>query len=91
MSLTAILKSVNRGFLKDALGGAGIALATSGAILITINSMIDNLRDATTNMPPIALTFAHLAGIDVGLSIFCGALVAKYVHQSSNIVLQKKK
>lgn len=89
MSLVSILKSVNKGFLKDALTGAGVTLATSGSVLIAINALVDKLRDTTTGMPPQALAFMHLAGIDIAMSMILGAIVGKHVISSSNLMLKK--
>lgn len=89
MALASILKSVNKGLLKDILTGAGLSLATSGATLIALNQVIQHFRNTITGMPPLALSLAHLSGIDVAFSLILGAIVAKWTLSANNLTLQK--
>ena len=41
-----LLDSFTAGFIKKALIGAGLTLGTTGTVLITLNKLIDNMRDA---------------------------------------------
>ena len=87
MALASILKSVNKGFLKDFLTGAGLTLATSGTTLVALNQVIQHFKNTVNGMPPLALSLAHLSGIDVAFSLILGAIVAKWTLSSSNLTL----
>ncbi len=87
--LTRILTSLNKGFLKQLLLGAGIQLAFTGGGIALFTTMMDRFRDVTTGLPPTALMFAHLMGLDVGLSIVIGAMMTRFGLQSLNVNFRK--
>lgn len=86
-----LLDSFTSGFIKKALTGAGLTLGTGGVILITLNQIIDNIRDAATNLPPFAVALADIAGFDYYLSCVLGAIITKYMMKSSQLTLQRIK
>lgn len=89
--LAGILKNLNRGWLKTMLTGAGVTLGTTGVSLVAFGKVVDTFRDSVTGMPPMALAFAHMAGIDVAMSIILGAYVAKLTVGNSKLALKKLK
>ncbi|MFW2177485.1 MULTISPECIES: DUF2523 family protein [unclassified Moraxella] len=86
-NLVDLIRSANRFFVKDALIGAGLTLGTGGAILAIINTLIDKFRDDVTNLPPMVLQYAALAGFDYSISIVLGAVSAKAIQDSSKLIL----
>lgn len=86
-----LLDSFALGFIKKALLGAGLTLGTTGTVLITLNQLIDNMRDATTNLPPLAVALADIAGFDYYLSMVVGAITTRYVMKGSQLTLQRVK
>ncbi len=88
--LAKLFKNLNRGWLKEMLIGAGITLGTSATGITIFMTMLEKFKDTATGMPPLALTFAHLLGLDVGLSILIGAMLARYTLQKINVNFGKK-
>lgn len=88
-NLHELLDSFLSGALKRILIGAGLTLGTSGAIMITINKLIDQMRDAQTHLPPLAVALADIASLDYYLSFVLGAIVTKMMLKSSQLTLQK--
>lgn len=88
-SFSDILESFSSGFIKKALMGAGLTLGTSGTVFIAINTLIDQMRDAVTHLPPLALALADIAYLDYYLSCVLGAITTKMMLQSSQLTLRK--
>lgn len=86
-----LLDSFTAGFIKKALVGAGLTLGTTGTVLITLNKLIDNMRDAATNLPPLAVAMADIAALDYYLSCVLGAIITKYMMKSSQLTIQRIK
>lgn len=91
MGLVTLLKSVQKGFLKNVLTGAGLTLGTSGVILASLNTAISHFKNATNSLPVQILGLAHLAGFDYFFSIILGAMVAKQIQNAGKLTLQKIK
>ena len=89
-SLAALLKSVNKGWLKDILTGAGLTLGTAGVSMILINQVIDNFKNNVNGVPADVLALAHMAGFDYAISIVLGAIVARAAQGAANLSLRKK-
>lgn len=88
-NLHELLDSFLSGALKKVLIGAGLTLGTSGTIMITLNKLIDNMRDAQTHLPPLAVALADIAGLDYYLSFVLGAIMTKMMLKSSQLTLQR--
>ena len=89
-SLAALLKSLNKGWLKDVLTGAGLTLGTAGASMFLINQFIDRFRSNTGGIPADILSLAHIAGFDYAISIILGAIVTAATLGASKLSLRKK-
>lgn len=89
MNLASLIKSSQRGFLKNLLEGAGLTLATSGATLIAFNKMLDVFKNSIGSVPADVLSLAHIAGFDVFFSLIFGAYVTKFTLSSGNLVLKR--
>lgn len=89
-SLAALLKSVDRGWLKNILGGAGLALGSAGLSMIFISQFIERFRSNVNSIPHDVLSIAHIAGFDYGISIVLGAIVAKAAQGAGNLTLRQK-
>lgn len=88
-SLSTLFSSLQKGFLKNALTGAGVTLATSGALLIVLNQAITVFKNSLGVISATVLNLAGLAGFDYAFSIILGAIVTKYVQNSSKLSLRK--
>jgi hypothetical protein len=89
-SLSNILSSVNKGFLKDFLTGAGLTLATSGATLIVFNQMLNQFKGNLGSVPQDMLALAHIAGFDIFFSLVLGAYVTRFTLGAGKLSLTKK-
>lgn len=89
-SLAALLKSLDKGWLKNVLGGAGLALGSAGLSMILINQFIDKFRTGVNSIPHDVLSLAHIAGFDYAISIILGAIVAVAVQGAGKLSLRKK-
>lgn len=89
MSMISLLKSANKGWLKDVLVGAGLTLGTSAVTLTALNTAIDVFKDSLIGLPADIMGLAHIAGFDYGFSIILGAMVAKHVQAAGKLTLQK--
>lgn len=90
LNLGSLLKSVNKGFLKDLLTGAGLTLATSGVSMIIFGQMLNVFKSNINTVPFDILSLAHIAGFDIFFSLIFGAYVTKFTLSSSNLALRKK-
>lgn len=89
LNLGTLLKSVNKGFLKDLLTGAGLTLATSGVSMIIFGQMLNVFKSNLNTVPFDILSLAHIAGFDIFFSLIFGAYVTKFTLSSGNFALRK--
>ena len=89
-SLATLLKSIDKGWLKNILSGAGLTLGTAGVSMILINQVINNFKTNVNSIPADVLSLAHIAGFDYAISIVLGAIVAKATQGAANLSLRKK-
>lgn len=89
-SLAGLLKSLDKGWLKNVLSGAGLSLGTAGLSMIFINQFIDKFRTGVNSIPFDVLSLAHIAGFDYAISIILGAIVAVAVQGAGKLSLRKK-
>ncbi|HFD2142373.1 DUF2523 family protein [Acinetobacter baumannii] len=88
-SLATLFSSLQKGFLKNVLTGAGITLGTSGALLLVLNTAVTTFKNSLGAISATVLNLAGLAGFDYAFSIILGAIVTKYVQNSSKLTLRK--
>ena len=81
-SLSTLLSSLQKGFLKNVLTGAGVTLSTAG---ITLTALRNNLNSVNADV----LSLAHLAGFDIAISLVLGALVTRLTLNSTKLALKK--
>lgn len=89
MSLISMFKSLQKGFLKNVLTGAGLTLGSAGVSLFAIDTVIKKLHNDLNSVSSQLLNLMALAGIDVAMSIILGAIVTRITMQSGKLVLQK--
>lgn len=89
-SLNSILASFQKGFLKNILSGAGITLATSGLLMMAINTAIDSFKNSLNSVASTVLQFAGLIGLDVFFSLILGAIATRYIQNASKLHLSRK-
>ena len=87
--LSDLFTSLQKGTLKNVLTGAGITLATSGTLLLVLNTAVTTFKSSLGGIPVTVLNLAGLAGFDYSFSIILGAIVTKYVQNSSKLTLRK--
>lgn len=88
-SLATIFSSLQKGLLKRVLEGAGLTLGTSAVLLISIQTAIDSFRSSLGQVSSALLGLAGLAGFHIAFSIILGAIVTRYV-QNTTLQLRKK-
>ncbi|AMX18662.1 DUF2523 domain-containing protein [Acinetobacter baumannii] len=88
-SLATLFSSLQKGFLKNVLTGAGITLATSGTLLLALNTAVTTFKNTLGGIPVTVLNLAGLAGFDYTFSIILGAIVTRYIQNSSKLTLRK--
>ncbi|MDF2416519.1 DUF2523 domain-containing protein [Acinetobacter beijerinckii] len=89
-SLTTILTSLQRGFLKNLLEGAGLALATSGLVLVALKVMIITFQNSVNSLPATLLNLMGLGGFDVFFATILAAVVARHQQKAARLFLTKK-
>ncbi|MCU4414268.1 DUF2523 domain-containing protein [Acinetobacter sp. WU_MDCI_Axc73] len=90
-SLSTLLASVQKGFLKNVLEGAGITLGTAGIALAIISTMINHFQNSVNQLPAVLLQMLGVTGLHIYFSLVLGAIVAKHYKQASPLHLLKKK
>lgn len=90
-SFSTLLASVQKGFLKNVLEGAGITLGTAGISLAVINTMISYFKNSYSSLPGVLLQMAGVTGLHIYFSLVLGAIVTKHFQQASPLHLLKKK
>ncbi len=88
--LATIFASLQKGFLKNVLEGAGITLLTSGGILTALNTAIDQFKSSLGAVSSSLLQLAGVCGFDVAFSIVLGAIAARYVQNTARLYLARK-
>ncbi|STZ63514.1 Protein of uncharacterised function (DUF2523) [Moraxella lacunata] len=91
MSMISLFKNLQKGWLKDVLTGAGLTLGTSAITLTMLDTAIKHLRSGLNSVSADLLGLAHIAGIDLAMSIIIGAIVARSTMQAGKLTLQKIK
>lgn len=88
-SLSTLFSSAQKGFLKNFLTGAGLTLATSGVVLTALNTAISQVKNSFSGIAGTVLQLAGVCGFDIAFSLILGAIVARYVQNSSKLFLTK--
>ncbi|WP_396233854.1 DUF2523 domain-containing protein [Acinetobacter baumannii] len=88
-SLATIFASLQKGFLKNVLTGAGLTLASSATVLVVLDTAVTAFKNSLGGVPTTILNLAGLAGFDYSFSIILGAIVTRYVQTSSKLTLKK--
>ncbi|MEB3767720.1 DUF2523 family protein [Acinetobacter sp. MD2] len=90
INLATILKSTQKGFLKNVLEGAGVALGTTGVTLVALHQAINYFEQTANSIPSALMQLMGLSGFDIFFSLILGAMVAKHQANISKLVLRKK-
>lgn len=89
-SIGDLFKSFQKGFLKNVLEGAGVALATSGTSMLVISQMIDSFKSHINSVPATLLQLMGVSGFDIFFSLILGAIVARNYADTTKVFLKKK-
>lgn len=87
--LSNMLKGINKGWLKQALLGAGLTLGTAAGSMTFINQLIGMFKSNSSSIPSDILSLAHIAGFDYAISIILGAIVASVALNAGALSLRK--
>jgi len=87
--LSKSLDSASSGFLKKALTGAGLGLASTAGVTVLVNQYIDSIRTSSTGISVELLAILNLSGFDYAISIILSAVVTRIALNSANIGLTK--
>lgn len=89
-----IIQLALAGFSSQAIGklltGAGIGLASSAFIITFLNYYLNKSLGQLNSLPGDVLGLAALSGVDVGISMIIGAVIARVTLNSSFLKLIKK-
>lgn len=88
--LVDIFTSLQKGSLKNVLGGAGIMLASSAIFMTAFAAAVNSFRNSLGGVSADVLALAHLAGFDLAMSIILGAIVTRLSLNSSKLMLKKQ-
>lgn len=88
-SLSTIFSSLQKGFLKNFLTGAGLTLGTSGILMTALNTAIDQFKSSLGAMSLTLIQIAGVCGFDIAFSLVLGAITARYVQNSTKLFLTK--
>ena len=90
INLAKIFSSLQKGFLKNLLEGAGLALATTGASLVALHTAIAYFQSVSSGVPSALLGLLGLSGFDIFFTLILGAIVAKHKAKVTSVILKKK-
>ena len=88
-SLSTIFSSLQKGFLKNFLTGAGLTLGTSGIYLTAYNTAVDQFKSSLGQISLTLIQFAGICGFDISFMLILGAISARYVQNSTKLFLTK--
>jgi hypothetical protein len=89
-SLSTLLASVQKGFLKNVLEGAGITLGVAGISLAIISIMIDHFKNSVNQLPLALLQMCGVTGLHIYFSLVLGAIVTVQYKAANPLRLLKK-
>ncbi|KAA8730779.1 DUF2523 domain-containing protein [Acinetobacter qingfengensis] len=89
-SLSTLLASAQKGFLKRILEGAGIGLGTAGVSMLLLKSAISVFQNTLNGIPVAVFQLIGLSGIDIFFSLILGAIVTKHQANLSKLFFTKK-
>lgn len=90
INLSTIFASAQKGFLKNFLEGAGLALGASGITLLSLQQAITYFQQKAYGVPAALMGLLGLSGFDIFFALILGAIIAKHKAKVGNLVLRKK-
>ena len=87
--LSDLFTSLQKGFLKNVLSGAGVMLTSATLVFTAFDTAVSVLRNNLNSVSADVLSLAHLAGFDVAISLVLGALVTRLTLNSTKLALKK--
>lgn len=90
INLSTIFASAQKGFLKNFLEGAGLALGVSGVTLLSLQQAISYFEEKAYGVSAALLGLLGLSGFDIFFALILGAIVAKHKAKVGGLVLKKK-
>ncbi len=87
--LAALFGFSQKGFVKNALAGAGLMLVSSAAIMTAFNVAYQAMMTSFSAASGNVLALAHVAGIDTALTIILSAIVTRLGLNSFKLSLKK--
>lgn len=86
--LTAILGGFAGSLVKKLLVGAGLGVATGAIVLTVVNYYVRKVQQQAGLIGDMA-GIAHIAGLDVAMSIIIGSIVVRASLQSMKVFIVK--
>lgn len=86
--LTLLFGGLAGSIIKKVLVGAGLGVATGAILLTVINFYIGKIQQQAGLIGDMA-GIAHLAGLDVAISIIIGAVVVRATLQATKVFVTK--
>ena len=90
INLSTIFASAQKGFLKNFLEGAGLALGSAGITLFTLQQAISYFEQTVYGVPAALLGLLGLSGFDIFFALIIGAIIARHKSKIGSLVLKKK-
>ncbi|MHA3058991.1 DUF2523 family protein [Acinetobacter sp. ANC 4641] len=87
--LAAVLESLQSGFLKKVLTGAGLALASSTAYKLYFDNAISQFIATANTIPSTTASLLHKSGFDQGMLIIVTSILISLSLNSSKVFLKK--
>lgn len=87
--LVLLFESLEKGFLKNVLAGAGVMLASSAIFMTAFIAVFNSFKNSLNSVGADLLSIAHLAGFDVAITILLSACVTKMTLNASKLSLRK--
>lgn len=89
-SLSTVLASVQKGFLKNVLEGAGITLGVAGVSLAILSTMINHFKNSVDQLPLVLIQMCGVAGLHIYFSLVLGAIVTTHYKAANPLRFIKK-
>lgn len=88
--VATLFASLQKGFLKNLLEGAGLTLFTTGSILLTFKGLVERFKESLGEVPTDLINLAGLSGMDIYFSLILGAVVTKHFQSAGKLSIRKK-
>lgn len=89
MNIGTIFASLQKGFLKNVLTGAGLTLGTASISLVAFKTAFNHFKNSVNSVSADILGLAALGGFDIFFSLIIGAMVTRMTMSDGRLFLKK--